>query len=218
MARPARKKVATVKKDWVFRGSEWDDDAGAADPSLASYTGAFRSLVAGESTALILYDSQNYIRESVGTDPANLFLNRAARAEGRRAQTYRVRGWLGWEATTWTLGNNVYFGWRIGAFEQDNGDGGVLVPAGYNMLAPVVFTDNQPDVYANMQRSNAWEHFIAYHFATGNETSRRSMNLNVAARRSLAANECLALYWESALSGVNIRYSSFLSTLVSDED
>lgn len=204
------------RADWCFRGPIYTGAAGGFEQEGASYTSVFRSFTAGESISLILYDSQNYFHESVGVDPTET-MSRAARAEGKRATTIQVKGFIGWEATTWSPGSNVYFGWRIGAFEQDASDGGILVPAGYTMFQGTAFPSSTPALYANMRMQNAWEHIIAYHFAAGNETSRRSMNIRVPAKRTLPPNYCLALYWELAPSSVDIRYTTYLQTLVSDE-
>lgn len=216
MARSAKKTARKgPKADWVYRGGVYSA-AGGLDVEGAGYAGGFRVLSEG-STVLILYDSQNFFHDGVGGDNNDESLHRSARADGRKAQTFRVRGHLNWEATTWAAGDNVYFGWRIGAFEQDATDGGILVPAGYTMLAGVSFGDAQPSVYANAAKLNAWEHRVRYHFASGNETSVRSMNINVPIRRTLMPNECLALYWELAPNSVGIQYASYLATLVSDE-
>lgn len=203
-----------MKGDWVYRGGELRE--GSLGWELATYhPGVYKTINAATSQAAVLYDSQNYLSDTVGD--SLLSLNRSARAEGRRARTFRVQGVMVSQATTWTLGNEVRLGMRIGVFDQDANDGGISVDPDYRIFQTNAFPGGQAAVFANMRRSNLWTHYHMLHFATGNETSLRVTRFNVPAKASLGAGECLALYLENLVGGVNLRYWLACRTFVADE-
>jgi len=120
------------------------------------------------------------------------------------------------QAATWTLGDEIRLGLRIGVFEQDSSDGNLMVDADYTMWFSG-FIQSAPNVFANQQRTNLWTHYHLMHFATGNEQSMRVLNVNVAARASLASNECLGLYTQTQAGSVALRWYPILRTYVVDE-
>lgn len=203
-----------MRGDWVYRGPEWRENANTFE--LSTYhPGRYKTINAATSQAAILYDSQNYLSSTVSDSLSAL--NNSARAEGRRARTFRVQGVIVSQATTWTLGNEVRLGMRIGVFDQDANNGGVSVDPDYRIFDTGAFMGSMACVFANMKRSNLWTHYHMLHFATGNETSLRVTRFNIPARASLGAGECLALYLENLVGGVNLRYWLACRTFVADE-
>lgn len=199
--------------DWVYRGPTTDNE-GAQNASLASYSHVFFSLGVGESTAHILYDSQNFLKGVAGNSE---IMYQAARAAGRRPKTYRVRGQMHWQANVWSLGDELRFGMRIGVFKQDPLDGFMINDATYIMMSAGFGGAQGVDTWANSGRGNLWEHRNYQHFATGNESSQRMFYINTPARASLGPDECLALYIENGQGSESLRYGLWLSTYVSDE-
>lgn len=227
MARSRRRatKRRRERGDWVYRGGT-TDETGTADYFDASYAGVYQALsssgTSSVSAALILYDSHDWFTVmggGLGNALSGGVMSKAARAEGRKAKMLRVQGQFSVQASTWTLGNEVRFGLRIGIFQQDPEDGGILVPAAYRMMTePGVDQIVQgTSVWADHRRMNQWEHRHYLHFATGNEQSLRTLRINTPIRGSLNANECLALYMENAPGGVALRFQSWLRTYVVDE-
>lgn len=214
--KPARRRRGTPKGDWVYRGGEGRDSI-ADQMGLASYhPGLNKTINAATSQASILYDSRNYLTQTV-SDTVGTRMGSAARAEGRKARVLRVQGTIATQATTWTLGNTVRLGMRIGIFEQDANAGGISVDPDYRLFQTNAFFGGNAAVFANDRRSNQWTYFPWLHFATGNETSLRLHRINVAVRGYLEANDCLAFYIENMVGGVNINYWLALRTFVIDE-
>lgn len=220
MARSRRRSTSRaprVRRDWVYRGA-YVDGEGSLDWTLASYCGIYRTISGGggvpESTAWVLYDSQNYFKDVAGQGGVT---SRASRAEGKRARCYRVMGQINWTGTTWTLGDEVRFGLRLGVFNQDPADGGILVPAAYGMMTEGGSLNDQTSIWANARGQNLWEHRNYQYFATGAETSNRTLKVNIPISVSLGPDECLAMYMEQQGGGVGLRYVTWLRTLVSDE-
>jgi len=203
-----------VKRDWVYRGPEESADGRQYD--LATYApGLFRAMDDEQSVGHVLYDSQNYMLDDVSD--TERVLNRAARAEGRRAQTFMVDGWMSVQASTWSLGDEIGLGMRIGVFDQDSAEGNIQVDAAYTMWENGSFINDTPSVYANQQRSNLWTNYFVLHFATGNEQSLRLLRIRARARAYLNSGECLGLYMQCRLGTVALRYWLALRTLVADE-
>lgn len=173
-------------------------------------------MAANSNAAAILYDSQNFLLDSAGDTPGNV-LNRSARAEGRKARTLMVEGTAVIQASTWTLGNEIRMGLRIGAFSQNPVDGNIETDVNYAMFANSASIQTEAGVFANDKRSNKWTYWHYMHFATGNEQSLRVINIRTKANAYLDASECLALYLELHAGSVGIRYQLMLRTLVVDE-
>lgn len=218
--RRSRSGVARRRADWVYRGWEQDSEL---SPFLdhMSYGDIQWTCLAGAQVAFVLYDSRNYLMQSSSAGNPLGAMPQAARAEsGRRPQTWRVQGQLFFEPTTWTAGTIMDHGYRIGVFKQEPFTGDVLTPtADYGMFT-VAGGGNvqiQPAVWANTRRNNLWERRHRERFATTNDTTNRTLNINVPARAALDQDECLAMLVEVHTIGTNIRGFHWLRTLVSDD-
>jgi len=74
------------------------------------------------------------------------------------------------------------------------------------------------DMWANQPRANLWEQRVYQHFATGNESSVRSLYVNASMKGvRLTDDECLGLYVEMGQASEGMRYYRWLRTLVQDE-
>lgn len=208
-----------VRADWVYRSADFDVSTSTNQWELASYAaGVYKTFAAGSSDMCILYDSQNYLNANAGNGVDQFILNRSARAEGRKARTLAVSGYMAFQASTWTLGSEIRMAMRIGVFEQNADDGSIAVIPDYNMLNGAVASNaDTAAVFANDRRGNLWEHYHFMHFATGNEQSLRVLRVRTAAKAYLAPNECLAMYMENQAGSVGLRYWTALRTLVADE-
>lgn len=202
--------------DWVYRGTEADPE-GSLDTSVpGSYGAGFFTISSGQNMAQVLVDSQNYLSNARGGD-LPFFLGEESRPTSRRMYCGFVQGWMEWQATTWAAGNDVRIGFRIGKVEQDPDTGLLEYDAQYNMWVAGGGLKIQPSVWANDDLTNRWERRVCYHFATGNETSLRTMAVGARVNCWLASHEALVLYIETAQSSVGVRFQSFLRTRVSGD-
>jgi len=209
----SRGRATKTPGDWVYRGGITDNEGSQAFEH-ATYAPATFGLNQGESTGHVLYDSANYMKALLGNSNV---ANSAARAAGKRPKTFRVKGQITWEASVWATGDELQMGFRIGVFQQDPLDGILLAPATYSMMSTTGSMAFNPDVWANIRRNNLWEHRNYQHFATGNESSRRTLYINTPAKAMLGSDECLAIYIEMSNASESMRYQLWLATYVSDE-
>lgn len=72
----------------MYRGPVTDNE-GSQEATLASYSPFTYALNGGNSTAHVLYDSQNFMKTVMGNSNV---ANTAARAAGRRPKTFRMKG------------------------------------------------------------------------------------------------------------------------------
>jgi len=232
MARPMRRRTRGVPRgtrgalrrkraDWVYRGNQYQAGiAGAGmDPSVqASYTPSITSIMSGlvNSRALILYDSVNRLKvvAGVGVSGAN-FMERAARAEGRRPSIMASEGTIYFEPDTWALGNLWAIGWRLGVFLQDPVSGAVSVPGTYTMWTDGGMGDN-PAVWANDKKWVQEERFFKT-FTDNQGNGVTTLHYRWRGRRSLGPDECFALYIELEPTSVNGRLQPWCRSLVQDE-
>jgi len=205
------------KADWVFRPNI-ADDAGNVIDAVGSYTPELSKTIVQTFTGaigLVLYDSQNRIKDVVAQGFIPALFPRAARAEGHRARILRVVGLLAFTPSVWALGSSYFLGIRFGMFEQNSGTGQVVVPTNYHMWGNgSVAPDQTAARYAN---DGLWqvERRTIVRFNDNNST----LNVPFAFRvnRSLRPDQCYAVYIETASGSVNVTCNPTLRTLVSDE-
>ena len=145
-----RRRMKTTRGDWVYRGREYDDDGGPPDlNSGPSYEWAERSLGVGQpnGSLVILYDSQNYLTQSVARDAAgnDYSLPMAARAAQRRPLLHEVEGIITYRPSNWAIGSLMLWGWRLIVAEQDPEDGAALLDANYTMFDPAAGSSPNED-------------------------------------------------------------------------
>lgn len=203
-----------MKADWVYRGDQVDNE-GAAYRGLSTYSAASVALSTGESAGHILYDSKNYLRQIAGNSET---MNTTGRAAGSKPKMIRVQGMLKWEASVWATGDDLQIAFRIGVFQQDSLDGFLQVDVNYTMMNLGLSVADNVDIWANQPRANLWEQRVYQHFATGNESSVRSLYVNASMKGvRLNDDECLGLYVEMGQASEGMRYYRWLRTLVQDE-
>lgn len=203
-------------RDWVYRDDGMNSDVSTPD-DLGTYSPNAVVIASPAITGLVLYDSHNYLRAATHGGGGGLgFIQNAARATGRRAQTHWVRGQLLVDTASWAVNDELVLGLRIGVFKQDPSNGQLLIEPLYSMFQNAA--DVTISVYANRQRQNLWERrFIRTQ--PGGETIPPTLTIPIStpARARLMDDECLALFMELDQGSVNARITSWLSTLVSDE-
>lgn len=226
----SRSRISRGKADWVYRGplgipGDPSDNDWYIDQSLSTYTPVAQTVTSGPAGAFgfILYDSTNRLSILANTwDTAAGFgtvaaLSRAARAEGRKPLCLRVSGQVLIRPSTWAVGSLMYFGMRVGVFEQDPSIGTLLLNADYSMLQTTTQEwSDSPAVMAN-DRNWVWQRHFFRGFRSDEPAPGIMVDINVPMRRSLKSNECLALYFEGASTSVNLSVTRFLRTLVVDE-
>jgi len=226
-----------VRKDWVFRaaGARLPDPEvaiGLGDPEvlsadLGSYDPAIITMASGiaAANAAILYDSQNRIAFAMGSldseTQTHTWLTRAARAEGRRAKIFATTGFLHMEPSTWTLGNVMAIGWRLGKFTQDPESGFIEVPFQYSMWESTNSLLTPFTSVAQYANDGNWvkENRILKVFSSGDEAPQLRVPINWRSSRgiTLRPNECWAVYLEIAATAVQMRHQRWLKSLVADE-
>lgn len=218
MATPPRRRR---RADWVYRGNVWLADGSVGD-ARGSYHSVSTAVPTGAANASgkILYDSINYLQESVGIVPIGAQLHRAGRAEGRRPLCHRVQGHVIVQPQTWALGSQLNVAQAIIISAQDANSGAPLVEAAFSLWDSVAGDpQSQPNVYAN------WTgvlHVQRLSTTFSDNASFFRFRWNHRVNRRLNSNECLWLYTEaSAQSGtsasVNVNIVPWCRTLVSDE-
>lgn len=205
------------RADWVFRPNVHDESGNLVD-NFGTYQPTFTTLTPGVDNAFIkiLYDSHNRF-SSLTQGPGNTQepgLPRVSRAEGRKATILAVQGSITFDSSTWVGGDLVDFGFRIGAFEQDVMNGGVLIDATYSLFNPTTINMVKPAIWAN-DRNWDFERRYRTRFGGGTDPVWR-FQINVRAKRRLNPNMCYAVFFESA-AGNNLNVRPFLRTLVQDE-
>jgi len=211
-----RRKARSPRKDWVYRDDGLSTDASTAD-DLGTYSPNAVVISSPAITGLVLYDSHNYMRASTHGGGGGLgFLQAAARATGRRASAYAVRGQILVDTASWTVNDELILGLRIGVFKQDPGNGQLLIEPLYSMFQNA--GDISISTYANRQRQNMWERRYIRN-QPGGETLPATFTIPVHLRCNvrLADDDCLALFMELDQGSVNARITCWLSSLIADE-
>lgn len=212
-----------LRADWVYRSNA---QSAEDQDEIADVLGTYEPLIfthstgVGNSLAHILYDSQQWGALQGGGGVAlggwTRAINRAARAEGRKATILAVEGIIYWEPSVWALGNLMAIGVRLGCFEQDPGTGNILLDAAYSMWTNEVGgSSSRPSGWANPGRGNTWER--RYHVGFSETVPFFVSRIAWRGRRVLQPNECFAVYTELENTSVNTRTQMWLRTLVSDE-
>lgn len=219
MARSRRSFSRRSKPDWVYRGNIYASDGGTIDGggSYVAHTNLVTQGGAG-ATALILYDSHNYVKLGVATLGAGTILpmSQAGRAEGGSAFIHRVQGTIMAAPSVWAVGSQYRLGMRFGVFEQDPAVGLLLIDPSYNMWTPAANIDVAPATWAN-DRMWSRERRVVQTFDDNDQIW--SWNFNFKVNRKLNPNQCYACYIEtsSTPASVNLFIQPWLRTLVSDE-
>lgn len=229
-----------VRKDWVYRpaGHRLPDETVNAGQGLGAFEGLGASLGSYDrqvvtmatgvaaSQARILYDSTNRIAVGMGSldseTRTTTWFTRAARAEGKKARVFAVQGFLHCEPTTWTLGNVMAIGWRLGVYDQDPESGFIEVPTEYSMWengsAGVGTPFATPAMWANDGRWVKEDRRIKV-FSSGDEAPQMRIPIYWRSARgiTLRGRESFALYLELGATAVQMRIQTWLRSLVSDE-
>lgn len=208
------------RADWVYRGPPTAGFTGGAveQAHLASYTEVISTLNTGPANAQmrVLYDSVDRMAEvsygNAGTTPQ--LLNRSRRAEGRNPLILATEFQLYMEPTTWSVGQLIALGWRLGAFEQDPGTGLLSINASYSMWVNGG-PGEDPAAFANVKNWVKEGRFFLG-FST-DVAAQRNIHIRWRGRHRLRANEAWALYLESETTGVNLRTQPWGRALVVDE-
>lgn len=215
------------RKDWVFRGYEYDADTGAVlAAQVASFTGVDRNsgtytLTTGTPGGVILVNSMDYLtqgtRNIIGGGAT--MMGREARPEGRKVHIYAATCELFLQPTTWTAGTDFAVGIRLVICDQNQDSGAMDLPANYTILgasAPQAI-NTEPSLWANGW-GNLRERIMRQAFATENDMARFTMRLAWKGKRTLQPHLCLGLFIENAgpsIGSTSLRYSVRCKTLVS---
>lgn len=202
MARRRRSvKRSRERKDWVYRGVEFDTLGAVLASQVASYTTVSRNagaytLQVGSPLGLILYDSVDYLKTMTAAGVRMTALGSEARAEGRKPTIHAVEVEIHAMPNAWTAGSNFAIGMRLVICDQNMLTGALDLPASYGiMAAPSAMVS--PSMWANGW-GNLAERVDRIAFSTGNEQQRWRFRMRWKGRRTLQANTCLGLYIESA--------------------
>lgn len=208
MARSRRGGKRRMRADWVYRGEEFNATGQVHPTQVASYTGAIDrangayTLTVGAPLGLVLYDSNDYLRQgtrtiqAVGGNVTMGWMGKEGRAEGKRPTILGVDVHLELQPSAWTLGANWALGWRLVICDQNMSTGGLDLPGQYKMSS-INARDNGSSMWANGW-GNLMEGYRYVAFMTGNETVRWSIHARWRGRRTLSSSTCLGLYVESA--------------------
>jgi len=209
------------RADWVFRNDglafNVDGNAVFTQDELGTYSPDAAVVTSPSAIGLILYDSRNYLGTLNFGGPAGLVgaMSLAGRASARKARTHMVRGSVLVDTSSWAVNDELILGLRIGVFEQSPVNGSPQVDANYSMF------DNLGGAsmaqFANQQRSNLWERRVVRAFSDSNQGGVFQIPIFARTPARLNDEECLALYVELDTGSVNMRFTSWLSTLVTDE-
>lgn len=207
------------KRDWVYRpnvrGLATAPFSGT--DSLGTYEFQVRSLTTGAAGAQILWlvDAQNRDLQTslTGVGAAN-FLPGSARPAPSRRKVLAVEGIIYVEPSTWAAGNLMAMGVRIGAYEQDINTGLASVDPDMTMwLGPAGgLGQGAAAIYANDRQLCMYEQRAFKSF--GDNGSIMVMRIRTRLNWSLQPQHGLGLWWEGESTAVNIRYQTWLRTLV----
>lgn len=225
--RPTRRR--RVRTDWVYRGNTWT----LAEPQVQVGTaGTYNDLAGGVKTqvigignaqSLVLLDSSDFYAElamqgNISAAAGNPVMQTGeARAEKRRQVVRAVEGLIHVEPATWAIGNNMYWCFRLGIWEQTEREVFSLDP-NYSAWTDTSVAFNNVSVghYANMKRTNLKEWRIMEVF--NSNLSFWNIRVRWRGRRVLEPHECFGIYSEGGAGSVNIRYHTYLRTLVEVRD
>lgn len=236
MPKRRRRTFSTPRKrrgrvDWVYRPNAPTIGTGTiGNDNLGTYEYATRTLSTGVANAntLVLYDSANWFadmtRGSVGLGSivgGMGGLGRQARASGRKPIIRAVEGVIICQPTTWALGSQMGLGVRCGVYQQSMEGPAQLDLQESMFIDNNVFPREQISWYANSVRKNVWERRYYKAFGDASTTPSIVMKVRFRCRKFLDDNEGFFLYLESPGSGimssVNVRYVTFLRTLVESD-
>lgn len=218
-ARRARQRRRT---DWVYRpnarllgggGSPLD----GADTS-GTYEAQVRSLTTGITSAHVLWlvdaadrDTSVYVTSNTRVSG----LQKSAKPEGKRTRVRFVEGHIYFEPQTWAVGNIMAMGVRICALEQDYLTGNASVDPDMTMWLGTGSTlgASAASFYANDKQLCMYEQRM-YKAFSANDQSIMVMRIRARLNWALQAHHGLALWMEGETTGVNVRYQTWLRTLV----
>jgi len=223
VARSARRRSGG-KADYVYRGVRWrlDDYTTPESGNSGTYgTGIAQSAGQGNSTAQVLYDSDLLFHNIGAIDSATaawLTMDNAARPEGtdKGALIHGVDLSLRFTPSSWALGNNFEWGWRIIVADQDRDTGQAQVDVDYGMWTNIGgLATTSPGNFAN-GRQNCAEGRVFRRFSDG-DAGVVYMRKFVRFKRRLQPQEGLFLYLEGSPFSVNAGLIyMFCRTLVTD--
>ncbi|MDG0902519.1 hypothetical protein P6U18_21430 [Pseudomonas sp. L01] len=222
MARSARRRSGG-RADWVYRGDRYFiTDTGSQEANPSGTYGTVITLNSGPAnqTAQVLYDSDRTAARIAGNDTATdvpWIIPQASRPDGvgGGALIHAVELFIRYSASTWALGSEINFGWRIIVADQDAELGVAQLDAGYSMWQNVLggaFT--QEAVHANGRQNCAEGRKCNAFSDNGNMFTIHKM---VKFKRRLQTQEGLFLFMETAAGSQNLnRLDLYCRTLVTD--
>lgn len=212
--------VVRRKMDWVYRSNlrglstaPW-----TGTDSLGTYEFQVRSLTTGiaGATALWLVDAKNREMSGALTNSNQAQLQpSASRPEPSRTRVHMVEGIIYIEPSTWAVGNLMAMGVRICALEQDINTGLASVDPDMTMWlnAAAGMQQSAAAIYANDKQLCMYEQRAFKSF--GDNGSIMVMRIRARLNWTLQAQHGLALWLEGESTSVNVRYQTWLRTLVS---
>lgn len=212
----ARTSRRRSRADWVYRAVLVDGTGALIDSNATYYPDGFLSVPPGiaNSVGLILYDSFNRTKQLTNLGATPIVMGRYFRAEGRNPRIHRVQGDFFVTPSTWALGSIFAIGMRIAVLRQSAATGAILLPTAYNMWGGGT---NLPDTlaahFANIPHVADFHRIVAFN----DNSNVTRIPINVPVRRSLKADECLALYVEGRVGSVTMNVTPTLRSLVSDD-
>lgn len=210
----SRKRLVTVKKDWIYQEQ--------------SYSPGDVTLTAGpaNSIAFPLTVAQNTRRYVYGGTPNILpaftaYRSWASLPEGSKMRVYAVEGQVRITPSTWNIGDAFTLGWRLMHGPQEASTGDLLVDLAYSMFARVTAADEHPSMWANAGFLKEDRLHIGNISGTAVTTSGVwAVRVRWSSSRGITIgnDRCLALYMESTLGSVTLRCNPYLRALVGVND
>lgn len=227
MARSRRRAVSRRprrKTDWVYRSNMYGLGGGATPLQQVDIQGTYewsvRGLTAGYGTSQVLWlvdaqDREWSIAPYSATGVAATMQSKAAKPAARRTKCLFVEGHIYFEPTTWAVGNLMAVGARIVAMEQDILTGFAVLDADYTMWNNGMAGPGRgaAAIYANDRQLNMWEKRMYKAFTSNNE-ALMVMHIRARLNWALQPHHGLGILLEAESTSVNLRYQTWLRTLV----
>jgi len=216
--RRGRSPVLRKHTDWVYRANVPGLTVAPLNigDNLGTYDFSVRGLTTGVANAQALWlvdaadKEQSVYRSAPG---AAGIQSMAAKPEGPRTKVLAVEGIIYFEPSTWAAGNLMAMGVRIMAIEQDIVTSVALVDSDMTMwnTTSAGFQD-AASRYANDKQLNMYEQRMFKSF--GDNGSIMVMRIRARINWTLQSRHGLALWLEGESTSVNVRYQTWLRTLV----
>jgi len=225
-----RKSAPAEKADWVYRGNahtpiDPDTNPIGFPDFQGTYTSSAITLNSGvtNSTVLWCYDSSQRMQHYVSTNPVQAVgpstvgrLFPAARATGKRAKILATEGYLMVSPSTWSTGNVLTFGWRLGTWEQDPEGGLAVLQVSYSMYTDALSLGSDTTTWADWG-NHVRDEREAKSFSSQTGAPIFRIPIRWRGRRSLRPEWGWGIYLEAEDQSVNMRVQPWLRSLVVDD-